>query len=255
VRILATGREALGITGEGLVPVPPLQPEPAVRLFRDRARTVRPDVEDHARVPDICRALDGLPLAIEPAAARLRTLTPDELADRLTDRLGTRRDDRRDDRLSDGRDTRLDERLGAHEDRFRLLSRGDRSKARRHRTLRAVVEWSWDLLEDEERELAAQLTVFPGGATLDAVEAVCGLSYPEDPLASLVEKSFLEVSEGRYRMLETIRAFAAEHLTDEGALRDAHAAHFLRLAERAEPSLRGGGQLPWLARPAGPARR
>jgi hypothetical protein len=146
---------------------------------------------------------------------------------------------------------RLDERLGAHEDgRFRLLSRGDRSKARRHRTLRAVVEWSWDLLEDEERELAAQLTVFPGGATLDAVEAVCGLSYPEDPLASLVEKSFLEVSEGRYRTLETIRAFAAEHLTDEGALRDAHAAHFLRLAERAEPSLRGGGQLPWLARPA-----
>ncbi|MFF4835726.1 BTAD domain-containing putative transcriptional regulator [Streptomyces sp. NPDC001315] len=217
VRVLATSRESLGVTGEVLVPVPPLPPEPAVRLFRDRARAVRPDFEDHARVPDICRALDGLPLAIELAAARLRTLTPDELAARL-------------------------------DDRFRLLSRGDRSKAPRHRTLRAVVEWSWDLLDEEERELAARLTVFSGGATLDAVEAVCAVPYPEDLLASLVEKSFLEVSEGRYRMLETIRAFAAWGLSDEEAFRDAHAAFFLELAERAEPCLRGGEQLSWLAR-------
>ncbi|WP_406442112.1 tetratricopeptide repeat protein [Streptomyces sp. NBC_01613] len=217
VRVLATSRESLGITGEVLVPVPPLQPEPAVRLFLDRARAVRPGFESHARVPGICAALDGLPLAIELAAARLRTLTPDELADRL-------------------------------DDRFRLLSRGDRSKAPRHRTLRAVVGWSWDLLDEEERELARRLTVFSGGATLEAVEAVCGLSYPEDVLASLVEKSFLEVSEGRYRMLETIRAFAAEDLPDPSGLRDAHAAYFLRLAEQAEPYLRGGGQLPWLAR-------
>lgn len=217
VRVLATSRESLGITGEVLVPVPPLPPEPAVRLFLDRARAVRPDFDHHARVTDICRALDGLPLAIELAAARLRTLTPDELADRL-------------------------------DDRFRLLTRGDRSKAPRHRTLRAVVEWSWDLLDDEERELAAELTVFPGGATLDAVEAVCRAAHPEDLLASLVEKSFLDVSEGRYRMLETIRAFAAERLTGADGLRDAHAGYFLRLAERAEPYLRGGGQLPWLAR-------
>ncbi|MFF3329958.1 BTAD domain-containing putative transcriptional regulator [Streptomyces sp. NPDC002888] len=217
VRVLATSRESLGITGEVLVPVPPLPPEPAVRLFLDRARAVRPDFDHHARVADICRALDGLPLAIELAAARLRTLTPDELADRL-------------------------------DDRFRLLTRGDRSKAPRHRTLRAVVEWSWDLLDDEERDLAAELTVFPGGATLDAVEAVCTAAHPEDLLASLVEKSFLEVSEGRYRMLETIRAFAAERLTGADGPRDAHAAYFLRLAERAEPYLRGGGQLRWLAR-------
>ncbi|WP_037677596.1 BTAD domain-containing putative transcriptional regulator [Streptomyces griseus] len=217
VRVLATSREALGITGEVLVPVPPLPPEPAVRLFLDRARAVRPDFDDHARVADICRALDGLPLAIELAAARLRTLTPDELADRL-------------------------------DDRFRLLTRGDRSKAPRHRTLRAVVEWSWDLLDDEERELAAELTVFPGGATLDAVTAVCNADHPEDLLASLVEKSFLEVSEGRYRMLETIRAFAAGHLIGADGLLDAHAEYFRRLAERAEPYLRGGGQLPWLAR-------
>ncbi|MEU0968570.1 BTAD domain-containing putative transcriptional regulator [Streptomyces sp. NPDC005917] len=217
VRILATSRESLSITGEVLVAVPPLPPEPAERLFLDRARAVRPGFDGHARVPHICAALDGLPLAIELAAARLRTLTPDELADRL-------------------------------DDRFRLLSRGDRSKAPRHRTLRAVVEWSWDLLDEEERELARRLTVFSGGATLEAVEAVCGLPYPEDVLASLVEKSFLEVSEGRYRMLETIRAFAAEALPDPDGLRDAHARYFLRLAEQAEPKLRGGGQLPWLER-------
>ncbi|MFF7372376.1 ATP-binding protein [Streptomyces tricolor] len=254
VRVLATGRESLGITGELLVPVPPLPEEPAVRLLRDRARAVRPDFDDHARVPEICRALDGLPLAIELAAARLRTLSVDELADRL-------------------------------HDRFRVLARGDRAKAPRHRTLRAVVEWSWELLDAEERDLASRLTVFAGGATLDAVAAVCGVPYPEDPLASLVEKSFLEVSDGRYRMLETIRAFAAESLTDrahplppaagpplspaEGltahtgqpaeprhpaalpaqspttpeTLRAAHAAYFLRLAEEAEPLLRGGDQL------------
>jgi predicted ATPase/DNA-binding SARP family transcriptional activator len=217
VRVLATSRESLGITGEVLVPVPPLPPEPAERLFLDRASAVRPDFPGHARVADICAALDGLPLAIELAAARLRTLTPDELADRL-------------------------------DDRFRLLSRGDRSKAPRHRTLRAVVEWSWDLLDEEERELARRLTVFSGGATLEAVEAVCGVPYPEDLLASLVEKSFLEVTEGRYRMLETIRAFAAGTLTDADRLRDAHAGYFLRLAEQAEPRLRGAGQLPWLAR-------
>ncbi|MER7687693.1 BTAD domain-containing putative transcriptional regulator [Streptomyces sp. NPDC097610] len=225
VRILATSREALGITGEVLCPVPPLSAEPATRLFLDRAAAVRPGFAGHARVPDICAALDGLPLAIELAAARLRTLRPDELADRLTERVG--------------------------DDRFRLLSRGDRTKAPRHRTLRAVVEWSWELLDEEERELARRLTVFSGGATAEAVEAVCGTPFPEDLLASLAEKSFLEVTEGRYRMLQTIRAFGAEHLVRAGEqqrLRDAHAAYFLRLAERAEPLLRGDAQLPWLDR-------
>ncbi|MCV2462980.1 tetratricopeptide repeat protein [Streptomyces sp. ICN988] len=218
VRVLATSRESLQITGEALVPVPPLPPRPSAELFLERARAVRPGFDGHARVPEICAALDGLPLAIELAAARLRTLAPDELADRL-------------------------------DDRFRLLSRGDRAKAPRHRTLRAVVEWSWELLDDEERELARRLTVFTGGATLEAVAAVCGVPHPEDLLASLVEKSLLEhLPEGRYRMLETLRAFAAEQLTGRDRLRDAHAAYFLDLAERAEPHLRTGGQLPWLSR-------
>ncbi|EPH42085.1 BTAD domain-containing putative transcriptional regulator [Streptomyces aurantiacus] len=230
VRVLATSREALGITGEALCPVPPLAAGPATRLFLDRAAAVRPDFAARTGnggepvradlVRSLCAALDGLPLAIELAAARLRTLTLDELAARL-------------------------------DDRFRLLSRGDRTKAPRHRTLHAVVEWSWDLLDDEERELAARLTVFPAGATLDAVEAVCELPYPEDLLASLAEKSFVEAAGGRYRMLETIRAFCARRLAEAGdadRLRDAHAAYFLRLAERGAPLLHGAEQLPWLDR-------
>lgn len=137
LRVLATSREALGITGEALCPVPPLAAGPAARLFMDRAAAVRPDADLHARVEavhGICEALDGLPLAIELAAARLRTLTVDELADRLGDR-------------------------------FRLLSRGDRTKAPRHRTLRAVVEWSWELLDEEERDLARRMAVFAGGSS------------------------------------------------------------------------------------------
>ncbi|MFD9909313.1 BTAD domain-containing putative transcriptional regulator [Streptomyces sp. NPDC059063] len=225
VRVLATSREALGITGEVLCPVPPLAAGPAARLFVERASAVRPDFAPHARVAAdglvdaVCAALDGLPLAIELAAARLRTLTLDELAARL-------------------------------DDRFRLLSRGDRTKAPRHRTLHAVVEWSWELLDDEERELARRLTVFPAGATLDAVEAVCAVPYPEDVLASLVEKSFVEAADGRYRMLETIRAFCAGRLAEAGEedrLKEAHAAYFLRFAEQGAPLLHGGGQLPWLA--------
>ncbi|MDG4865955.1 AfsR/SARP family transcriptional regulator, partial [Streptomyces sp. T-3] len=150
----------------------------------------------------------------------LRTLTLDELADRL-------------------------------DDRFRLLSRGDRTKAPRHRTLRAVVEWSWELLDEEERALARRFTVFAGGAAPAAVGDVCEVPYPDDLLASLAEKSFLEVADGRYRMLQTIRAFCAEQLTEAGEadrLRAAHAAYFLRLATLAEPFLRGHEQLRWLAR-------
>jgi predicted ATPase len=260
LRVLTTSREPLGITGEFLVPVPPLPPELAGHLFLDRARAVRPDLgsgtgpdiaapggegharvagpDEHARVADICAALDGLPLAIELAAARLRTLTLDELADRLGTRLGTHGP-------TPGA-------AGAPAtDRFRLLSRGDRTKAPRHRTLRAVVEWSWELLDEAEREAARRLAVFSGGATAEAVEAVCGVPYAEDVLASLVEKSLVEVADGRYRMLETIRAYAAERLAGEDdpeRLRAAHAGYFLALAERAEPFLRSAGQLPWLER-------
>ncbi|WP_327727653.1 winged helix-turn-helix domain-containing protein [Streptomyces sp. NBC_00487] len=268
LQVLATSRESLGITGEILVPVPPLPPELAGHLFLDRARAVRPDLgsgigigigigigqditapgvegharvagpSEHARVADICAALDGLPLAIELAAARLRTLTMDDLADRLGTRLGTH-------------GPTPGTVCAPATDRFRLLSRGDRTKAPRHRTLRAVVEWSWELLDEAEPELARRLAVFSGGATAEAVEAVCGVPYAEDVLASLVEKSLVEVADGRYRMLETIRAYAAERLAGENdpqRLRTAHAGYFLALAERAEPVLRGAGQLPWLER-------
>ncbi|MFJ6699195.1 BTAD domain-containing putative transcriptional regulator [Streptomyces sp. NPDC091272] len=232
VRILATSREGLGITGETLVAVEPLPTHSAVRLFLERAAAVRPGPapapgdEDHARVEHICAALDGLPLAVELAAARLRTLSVAEIADRLDDRLGRGADDR-----------------------FRLLSRGDRTKEARHRTLAAVVEWSWDLLDEEERELARRLTVFAGGATADALRTVCGVEDTDGPPASLVEKSFVTVVDGRYRMLETVRAFCAEQLgSAEREFRDAHAAYFLATAERAAPLLHGRDQLRWLDR-------
>jgi hypothetical protein len=173
----------------------------------------------------ICRALDGLPLAIELAAARLRALPLGDLGERL-------------------------------DDRFRLLSRGDRTAQPRHQTLRAVVEWSWDLIDDAERTLARRLTVFAGGATREAAERVCGLPAAEvgELLASLADKSLVEAAgdDGRrYRMLETVRAFCAEHLAEAGEwerLRRAHLAYFLDLAETADPHLRAAEQLRWLAR-------
>jgi predicted ATPase len=239
VRILATGREPLGLTGEALCPVTGLASPPegtpataaqeyaAVRLFADRAADVAPDF---AVTPDnidavgrICRTLDGLPLAIELAAARLHALPVAEVAARL-------------------------------DDRFRLLSRGSRTAQPRHQTLRAVVEWSWDLLDDAERVLARRLTVFTGGATLEAVERVCGLPEHEvvDLLAGLVGKSLVEVAGGRYRMLDTVHAFCAEQLAEDeaeaGRVRRAHTAYFLDLAQTADPHLRRAEQLDWLRR-------
>ncbi|GLY84182.1 ATP-binding protein [Actinoallomurus iriomotensis] len=237
LRVLATSREALGITGEGLCPLPPLPLPPpatdaldalnypAIRLFADRAAAVRPDLDPATELPTIqriCIALDGLPLAIELAAARLRSLTVEEVAARL-------------------------------DDRFRLLSRGDRTKAPRHRTLRAVVEWSWDLLGEDERTLARRLTVFAGGATAAAAARVCALPAEDvdDLLADLVDKSLVEDVGGRYRMLDTIRVFCAERLAEAGedeSTHAAHAAYFLDLAETAEPYLRRTEQVDWLAR-------
>ncbi|MFI7445678.1 AfsR/SARP family transcriptional regulator [Nonomuraea indica] len=232
LRVLATSREALGITGERLLPVSPLLPlpppsapnpldYPAVRLFADRATAVRPDFAvgkgNAAHVAAVCRALDGLPLAIELAAARLRTLTVAEVAARL-------------------------------DDRFRLLAKGSRTALPRHQTLRAVVAWSWDLLDEDEQVMARRLTVFADGATPGAAERVCGL--PEEVLFSLADKSLVEVSGGRYRMLETIKAFCAERLAEAGeedALREAHAAFYLDLATTADPWLRRAEQLEWLA--------
>ncbi|WP_214108677.1 BTAD domain-containing putative transcriptional regulator [Acrocarpospora catenulata] len=227
LRVLATSREPLGIVGESLVPVPPLHlPDershgPAVRLFLDRAAAVRPGFAlspgNTAAVIEICRRLDGLPLAIELAAARLRSLTVDQVAGRL-------------------------------DDRFRLLTGGSRTAMARHQTLRAVVAWSWDLLDAPERRLVERLAVFPAGFTVAAAERLGGSL---DLLAALVDKSLLEAVEGpRYRMLETIREYGLERLAERGELaevRAAHAAYYLELAEEAEPRLRGREQLDWIA--------
>ncbi|QXJ20401.1 tetratricopeptide repeat protein [Actinomadura graeca] len=234
LRVLATSREALAVTGEALRPLPPLEapPEgtpardmacyPAVRLFTDRAAAVRPGFEvddgNAAAVLRICGALDGLPLAIELAAARLRSLPVTEVAARLGDR-------------------------------FRLLSRGSRGAAPRHRTLRAVVEWSWDLLDAQEQTLARRLTVFSGGLTLEAACEVCEVDDADELLAGLADKSLVQADGTRYRMLDTVRAFCAERLEEAGEtgrFRRAHAAYFLALARRADPHLRGAGQVAWL---------
>ena len=212
LRMLATSREALGLTGESLCPLPPLATPDTIRLFEERAHAVRPGYRlDAGAVGRICAAVDGLPLGIELAAARLRSFELDEV-----------------------------------EARLRQLSHGDRTAEPRHQTLRAVVAWSWDLLDADERTMAKRLSVFAGGARLSAAEEVCGL--PADVLAGLVDKSLVEVNAGRYRMLETVRAFCVDQLGDEQEqARRSHAAYFLRLAEEAEPRLRTRDQLDWLA--------
>ncbi|MGW1868208.1 AfsR/SARP family transcriptional regulator [Streptomyces mauvecolor] len=227
LRILATSREPLGVPGEAVRPVEPLPPIPAHRLFAERARTVRPDFDpdaDPEAVAEICRRLDGLPLAIELAAARLRVLTPRQIADRL-------------------------------DDRFRLLTSGSRTVLPRQQTLRAVVDWSWDLLDEPERAVLRRASVFAGGWDLAAAHAVCGAT---DDLAALVDKSLViavPAPDGtgmRYRMLETIHEYAAERAAETPeALReaaDAHTAHYRELARRAEPRVRSREQLPWIAR-------
>ncbi|MFG1920787.1 BTAD domain-containing putative transcriptional regulator [Cryptosporangium sp. NPDC048952] len=234
LRALATSREPLGITGENLLPVralglpgegdPPerIRNAPAVRLFADRASAALPDfvvdVTSAGDVVRICRTLDGQPLALELAAARLRSLSLGDVASRL-------------------------------DDRFRLLSRGERTAPARHRTLRAAIEWSWDLLDDDERTLARRLTVFAGGATLEAIDRVCGPTDP-DSLSGLVDKSLVEFADGRYRMLETIRVFGEERLAEAGELkqlRRAHAEYFLDLALTGDAALRTSDQLRWAA--------
>ncbi|GAA4086626.1 ATP-binding protein [Nonomuraea soli] len=209
LRVLATSREPLGLDGESVLPVQPLPARVAESLLVDRARAVRPDFEPSEAVARICRSLDGLPLAIELAAARLRALSAEDLADRLD----------------------LD-----------LLA--SRTAPPRHRTLRAVVSWSWELLCPRERRLAARLSIFPSGATLAAAEQVCGAT--PGLLAALVDKSLVQADGGRYRMLETVRAFCAEQLGDD-PVRQAHAEFFARLTEEAEPYLRNHRQLAALA--------
>jgi predicted ATPase/DNA-binding SARP family transcriptional activator len=231
LRLIATSREPLGITGEVLIPVAGLAPAAAVELFVDRARDVRPgflaDGPAAGVIEDICRRLDGLPLALELAAARLRALPLATLAERL-------------------------------DDRFRLLSRGARTALPRQQTLRAVVDWSYDLLFSDERHLFARLAAFTGGCGLTAAEAVCADDQVPageilDVLSRLVDKSLVTASggdgEARFGQLQTLWQYGRERLGESGeagAVRARHAAYYQQLAAGAHQGLRG---------PAGPGYR
>ncbi len=245
VKLLASSREPMRIPGEAVYPVPTLAvPEPgkrpdnvavatfpSVRLFLERATAVLPSFRvtdaNAGTVAEICRHLDGIPLAIELAAARVRAMPLDAVAARL------------------------------HE-RFHLLTGGSRTALPRQQTLRALIDWSHDLLTPTEGLLFRRLAVFAGGWTLDAAEHVCAGGEVEtaqilDLLSNLVDKSLVvvELDAGRYRMLETIREYAAERLResgDEAAVRDRHLDHFLALTEAAEPYLYGPEQGAWFAR-------
>jgi predicted ATPase len=249
LRVLATSRAPLRVHAEQEVPVTPLslppgtsgkvsltdvQGSPAVQLFLARAQAVKPaftlDAGNAPTIAAICRQLDGLPLAIELAAARVRILSPDQL-------LG-----------------RLDERL-------KLLTGGSRDLPERHQTLRATIAWSHELLEPDEQTLFARLAVFSGGCTFEAAEAVCGgvgdLALDVlDGLDSLVQKSLLRQGEGaddepRFTMLQTIREYGLQQLDaqpDANTVRRAHAEYFLSLVRNAAPHLKGTGQGSWFNR-------
>ena len=213
LRILATSREPLGVAGERVWPVPPISEADAIELFAERAAAVDPSFAlndaNRAAVAEICRRLDGIPLAIELAAARVRVLTPEQMTARL-------------------------------EDRFAILSGGSRTAVPRHRTLRAAIDWSFALLNEQEQTLLAQLSVFHGSFSLEAVEAVCA-GPVLDLLSGLVDKSLVVASSRhgavRYSLLETIREYAAEHLADAEELRRRHALAYLAIVREAEPGL------------------
>jgi predicted ATPase len=246
LKVLITSRAALRVSGEQEYPVPPLSlpdvrqadasedlmSSEAVALFVERARAVDPRFavtdENAAALADICRRLDGLPLAIELAAARSKLLSPQALVSRL-------------------------------ERRFELLQGGPRDLPVRQQTLRATIDWSYALLDAGEQSLFARLAVFAGGCTLEAAEAVCGLEDGPDVLtglAALIDKNLLQSRDGidgdrRVQMLETVREYALERLgerreTDEVARR--HAAYYLRLAEQAELEVLGPRQQAWYER-------
>ncbi|MFJ8558941.1 BTAD domain-containing putative transcriptional regulator [Streptomyces microflavus] len=247
LHILATSQKPLGITGEHLQEVPPLRrPGPAaglglaaarrfsaVQLFEARATAAAPhfvlDPGNVEAVVSICRRLDGIPLALEMAATRVRALGVAELEARL-------------------------------DDRFPLLAVGSRSAPERQRTLRSVIDWSWDLLGEQERTVLRRLAVHSDGATLEAAEAVCAAAGPGrapvlDLLARLVDCSLVVMADGtdgpRYRLLESVAAYCTERLLESGEadeVRRLHRAYYTKLAERADPHLRGHGQRQWLRR-------
>jgi predicted ATPase/class 3 adenylate cyclase len=248
LKVLTTSRIPLALYGEHEFPVPPLEvPDPkrpqsleqvtqyeAVRLFIERARAAKPafkiTTDNAPAVAEICTRLDGLPLAIELAAARIKLLPPQAILDRLGDRL-------------------------------RLLTGGARNLPERQRTLRGAIEWSYELLAAEERTLFARLAVFSGGSTLEAIEKVCdpGGDLSVDALeiaSSLLDKSLLRREEGaegepRFVMLETIHEYARERLDksrEAGEIKRLHAEYFLALAEQGESKLRGPEEAKWLER-------
>lgn len=249
LKVLASSREALGIRGEVSYPVPSLAlPDlahlpvieqfsqyEAVKLFIDRALLVAPhftvDAASAPFIAQICYRLDGIPLAIELAAARVKMLSVDQISRRL-------------------------------DDRFRLLTSGARTVLPRQQTLRALIDWSYDLLSEQERLFLRRLSVFSGGRTLEAVEEVCAGDTIEpyevlDLLSQLVNKSLIVVVEHtpsgvtRYRMLETIRQYARDRLTEAGGreiLRQRHLAYFVKLTEQAGPDLYRSNQAFWLNR-------
>jgi predicted ATPase len=215
LRLLATSREALRIQGEAELDLPPLVRDEAVALFCQRAQAVRPDVTATDAVVQLCERLDGLPLALELAAARTKLLAPEALLDRLSDRLDA--------------------------------LKGTRDAEERHMTLRATIAWSYDLLDEDEQALFASLGVFRGGCTLETAELVCDADL--DTLASLLDKSLLRrrtgpLGEERYWMLETIREFALGRLEKAGetdVLGRRHAEYFLELGETANLSAESEG--------------
>ncbi len=246
LRILATTREGLGIAGEMTYRIPSLSlPDPerlpppqglmeyeAVRLFAERAAFSKPgfkvDSSNSAAVAKVCHRLDGIPLAIELAAARVKALSVEAIALRV-------------------------------DDRFRLLTGGSRTALPRHQTLRATMDWSYELLSEQERALLRKLSVFVGGFTLEAAERVCGDGKDESDvlnfLTDLVNKSLVAFDEqqgqGRYRLLETVRQYGWERLVESGEDADArrrHRDYYLALAEQAELELRGPDQGAWLKR-------
>jgi predicted ATPase/class 3 adenylate cyclase len=245
VWVLATSREGLGLPGEHIVPVgslvlpvdgDPFEAQlaaPAMQLLIDRALLVRPDFaptpETLGALTQVCRRLDGIPLALELAAARLRSMTPSEIA------------------------TRLDE-------RFRLLTGGGRGAANRHQTLRRTIDWSYDLLDAEERLVLERASVFAGGFDLSAADSVCsgeGVDSLDmvEYLGRLVDKSLLVADEvegtTRYRMLETVRDYALERLDARAKVTDVrrlHAEHYAGFASQAGAGLRGRDERVWIER-------
>ena len=248
IRILATSREGLGVPGETLWRVPSLSvpedvrhlPPPeelvlydAVRLFADRAVATTPGFtvtsKNASALTQVCQRLDGIPLAIELAAARVKVLSVEQIAARL-------------------------------DDRFRLLTGGSHIALPRHQTLVAAIDWSYNLLSEPERVLLRRLSVFAGGWTLEAAETVCAGEGVEarailDVLTSLVDKSLVPAEtqhgEARYRLLETVRQYARDRLVEAGeetGVRARHRDWYLRLAEQAEPELRGSEQELWIER-------